>query len=310
MNYVLSHVSFASADGKSTVHGQIYEPKGEVRGIVQISHGMLDYVGRYEALADYLTARGYVLAGNDHLGHGNTAASDDELGYFADKDGVNFLLRDLHAMNKLLRERYHGMKPVILGHSMGSFLSRLYVEKYPNSITGHIIHGTGGPMAILPLGKALVNTVILFRGKRHRSSLIAGMAFAGYNSRCDKSEGKHAWLTRDGSLIAGRDDDRLQSFTFTVSAYRDLFSMVGASNSKKWFKEYPTALPTLVMSGDEDPVGAYGKAPRYVYKQLMVAGAENIRILTYEGARHELMNETCRERVFADITEWLGERKI
>ena len=310
MNYVLSHVNFPSTDGKSTVHCTIYEPKGEVRGVVQLSHGMLDYVGRYTALADYLTARGYVLAGNDHLGHGGTAECDKDLGFFADKDGITCLLRDLHAMNKLLRERYHGMKPVILGHSMGSFLSRLYVEKYPNSVSGHIIHGTGGPMAILPLGKALVNTVILFCGKRHRSSLVASMAFAGYNSKFDKSEGKHAWLTRDASMIAERDEDRLQNFTFTVSAYRDLFRMVGSSNSKKWFKEYPTAMRTLVMSGDADPVGAYGKAPRYVYKQLLVSGAEDIKLLTYEGARHELFNETCREQVFADIVSWLNNGKL
>ena len=161
-------------------------------------------------------------------------------------------------------------------------------------------------MAILPLGKALVNTVILFCGKRHRSSLVASMAFAGYNSKFDKSEGKHAWLTRDSSKIEGRDEDRLQNFTFTVSAYRDLFCMVGSSNSKKWFREYPTAMRTLIMSGDADPVGAYGKAPRYVYKQLLVSGANDIKLLTYDGARHELFNETCREQVFADIVSWLN----
>ena len=309
MNYVITHVNFPSSDGKSTVHGEIYEPQGEILGVVQLSHGMLDYVGRYTALAEHLTSQGYVLAGNDHLGHGGTAASDGELGYFADKDGITHRLRDLHAMNRLLRERYLGIKPVILGHSMGSFLSRLYVERYPNSVSGHIIHGTGGPMAILPLGKALVNTVMLFRGKQHRSGLVASMAFAGYNSRCEKSEGKHAWLTRDGSRVAGRDEDRLQSFTFTVSAYRDLFGMVGASNSKKWFKEYPTTVRTLIMSGDADPVGAYGKAPRYVYKQLLMTGAESIKLITYEGARHELFNETCREKVFDDITEWLNDKK-
>ena len=310
MNYVLSHITFPSTDGKSTIHAEIYEPTGEIRGVVQLSHGMLDYVGRYKALAEFLTANGYVFAGNDHLGHGGSAATDNDLGYFADKDGVSCLLRDLHAMNRLLRERYHGMKPIILGHSMGSFLSRLYVERYPNSVSGHIIHGTGGPMAILPLGKALVNTIMLFAGKHHRSKAVASMAFAGYNSKFDKSEGKHAWLTRQTSLIAGRDEDRLQNFTFTVSAYRDLFRMLGASNSKKWFKEYPTAMRTLIMGGDADPVGAYGKAPRYVYKQLLVTGCEDVKLLTYDGARHELFNETCKDEVFADILTWLNGGKI
>lgn len=139
MNYILSQITFPSTDGKNTVNAKIYAPaSGTIKGIVQLSHGMVDHVERYEALAEYLAARGYVFAGNDHLGHGDTVACDDDFGFFADKDGVTFLLRDLHAMNKLLREKFGGIKPVIMGHSMGSFLSRLYVEKYPNSISGHI----------------------------------------------------------------------------------------------------------------------------------------------------------------------------
>jgi alpha-beta hydrolase superfamily lysophospholipase len=308
MNYVLSEISFPSADGKNTIHGEIYMPKSStVKGIVQLSHGMVDFTGRYEALADYLCAEGYVVAGNDHLGHGKSVGDDGDFGYFADKDGVTCILRDLHAMNRILREKFPGIKPVILGHSMGSFLSRLYVERYPNSVSGHIIHGTGGPMAILPLGKALVNTVILFRGKRHRSSFVKNIAFMGYNSKFPKSEGKNAWLTRDIQRVSSRDADKFTSFTFTVGAYRDLFTMLGSSNSKEWFKNYPTSLRTVIMSGDMDPVGSYGKGPEYIYKRLLVSGAEDISFKIYEGARHELFNETCREQVFADIAKWLDE---
>lgn len=308
MNYILSEISLPSTDGRNTLHGEIYIPKsGTVKGVVQLSHGMVDHVSRYEVLADYLTANGYVFAGNDHLGHGKTVSDDSDFGFFAEKDGITFVLRDLHVMNKFLREKFPGIKPVIMGHSMGSFLSRLYVERYPNSVSGHIIHGTGGPMPILPLGKALVNTVIFFRGKRHRSKLVKNMAFMGYNSKFPKSEGKNAWLTREVERVDVRDSDKRTSFTFTVSAYRDLFTMVGSSNSKKWFELYPKSLRTLVMSGDMDPVGNYGKGPEYVYKHLLVAGAEDIGIKIYEGARHELFNESCREEVFSDTVKWLSE---
>lgn len=308
MNYILSQITFPSTDGKNTVNAKIYAPaSGTIKGIVQLSHGMVDHVERYEALAEYLAARGYVFAGNDHLGHGDTVACDDDFGFFADKDGVTFLLRDLHAMNKLLREKFGGIKPVIMGHSMGSFLSRLYVEKYPNSISGHIIHGTGGPMPILPLGKLIVNTVIALRGKRHRSRLVKNMAFMGYNSKFPKSDGKNAWLSRELSRVDCRDSDKKTNFTFTVSAYRDLFFAVGASNSRKWFSEYPTSLRTIIVSGDMDPVGNYGKGPTYVYKQLLVSGAEDIKLKLYEGARHELFNETCRDEVFSDTVQWLEE---
>lgn len=307
MSYTLSEFNFPSSDGKSTVHARIYAPTGAtVRGVVQLSHGMIDHVQRYETLANYLTSRGFVFAGNDHLGHGMTAASEEDLGFFADREGVNCVLRDLHHMNRMLRERFPGIKPVLMGHSMGSFLSRLYAVKYPNSIQGHIIHGTGGPMgAILPMGKALVNTIMLFRGKKYRSNLVAKISFAGYNSKFPKSEGKNAWLTRDIPLVAGKDKDPKTGFIFTLSAYRDLFEMVGLSNSNKWFSEYPKDLSTLIMSGNMDPVGDYGKGPAYVYKHLLISGASDVAIRIYDGARHELFNETCRDTVFADMVRWL-----
>ena len=307
MNYTLSTLTFTSSDGKTNIFGRIYAPaSGVVRGVVQLSHGMVDHTGRYEALARYLTARGYVLAGNDHLGHGGSAENDSDFGFFASRGGVDLLLRDLHAMNRILREKFPGIKPVILGHSMGSFLSRLYANKYPHTISGHIIHGTGGPMGIiLPLGKALVKTITLFRGKRHRSAFVASVAFAGYNSKFPKSEGKNAWLTRDSEKVADRNGDKRTNFTFTLSAYYDLFCAVGRSNSKKWFSEYQQELPTLIMSGDMDPVGNYGEGPKYVYKRLLVHGVADLKLKLYEGARHELFNEQNRDEVFSDMAAWL-----
>ena len=305
-SYVLSEISFPSADGRSTVHGAIYAPAaGEVRGVVQLSHGMVDHVGRYTALAEFLTANGYVFAGNDHLGHGRTASNDSDFGYFADEGGVDLVLKDLHAMNKHLRAAYPGLPFVLMGHSMGSFLSRLYVERHPHSITAHIIHGTGGPNPLLPFGKVLVKWKTLFRGKKYRSKTLANLAFSGYNARFDKSEGRNAWLSRDGSMVNGRDDDKFTNFTFTISAYGDLFRMVGESNSKAWFANYPKEIPTLVISGGDDPVGSFGKGPDYVYKQLMVSGVSDVTLKLYKGARHELFNETNRMEVFADMLAWI-----
>lgn len=307
MNYELECISFASSDGKNTVKAKIYVPKDrEIIGVVQLAHGMIDHVGRYVELADFLTGEGYVFAGNDHLGHGESAASPSDFGFFAEKDGVDKVLLDLLSMNKILRERFPSFKPVIMGHSMGSFLSRLYTEKYPDTVSGHIIHGTGGPMGIiLPFGKAVVNTVMLFRGKRARSKLVAKMAFMGYNSKFPKEEGSFAWLTREVERVSGSDRNEYTTFTFTLSAYRDLFRMVGKSNSKKWFSSYPKDMPTLVMSGDMDPVGAYGKGPKYVYSHLKSSGVTSVTLKLYEGARHELFNESCRQEVFLDMKAWL-----
>ena len=306
MSYVLNEVRFPSSDGKNTIYAEIYAPQdGVVRGVVQLAHGMIDYTARYTRLAEFLTANGFVLAGNHHLGHGNSAATRDDLGHFADDGGYNYVIEDVHSMNSHLRTVYPTAPIILLGHSMGSFISRLYVEKYPSSVAGVIIHGTGGPNPLVGLGKALAGIIRRMYGPRHRSELINSMAFGSYNSKFPKEEGHNAWLTRDVERVKDRDTDVFTSFKFTVSSYIDLFSFLGDSNSAAWFKNYPKSLPTLIMSGDMDPVGNYGEGPRYIYKQLLINGASDVKLKTYEGARHELFNEFNADDVFADMLEWL-----
>ncbi len=307
MNYDLSELTFPSSDGTHTIHAEVYIPKtGAYKAIIQLAHGMIDFVERYKGLADFLTGEGYIFAGNDHLGHGKSVASSEDYGFFASKGGADYVIEDLHTMNRHLRHTYTGVPVILLGHSMGSFIARLYAAKYPRTISALIIHGTAGPNALLPIGKLLAATVSLFCGERHRSRMVASMAFAGYNSKFPKEEGKNAWLTRDLSAIEGHDDDERSNFIFTVSGYRDLFRFLGRCNSKAWFKSFPKGLPTLILSGSADPVGAYGKGPAYVYKHLLLAGCNNIEIKLYDGARHELFNETNKEEVFRDIALWLS----
>ena len=307
MNYNFSEITYPSKDGKNTVYACLYTPKHcTARGIVQIVHGMVDHIERYEQLADFLTGEGYIVAGNNHLGHAKTAPTEEELGYFGDESAVDFLVSDIHTLNRYLRDTFPALPLVIFGHSMGSFLTRLYIEKHPNSIKGAIIHGTSGPLRVVSAGKLLASLIIKARGRRHRSELLARIAFMGYNSHFDKSEGDFAWLSRDAEAIKPRDSDPYAKFLFTVSAYKDLFSMLERCNKKSWFENYPAALPTLVVSGDEDPVGQYGKGPKIVYKKLLVAGAKGVSLKIYSGARHELFLETNRQEVFSDLLVWLN----
>ena len=305
-NYNKSEITFPSCDGVHTIHAEIYAPKTKTaKGIVQLLHGMQDYVARYEELADFLTAEGYIFAGHHHLGHGKSAGCDEDYGFFADNGGAKLLVDDAYEFNKILHNEHPTLPVVMMGHSMGSFVARLYVREYPLSVRGVIIHGTGGPNPVLPMGKAIAKLIKGIKGARHRSNRIDNLAFGAYNSRFPKQEGKHAWLTREVNLVAGRDDDPYQNFKFTVSAFIDLFTMLGECNKREWFSEYPKELPTLIISGDADPVGNYGKGPDYVYKQLLIAGCDKVSAKSYEGARHELFNETNRKEVFSDLLDWI-----
>ena len=308
MNYNLTEITFPSADGKNTIYAEIYTPKNATaKGIVQLAHGMTDYTARYAALADYLTARGYVFAGNHHLGHGKSVANEEDFGYFAENGGLDLVVEDLYLMNKTLREMFPALPIVMMGHSMGSFLARLYTNKHPHTIHGLIIHGTGGTNPLVGMGIFVANMVKKFYGGHHHSGLIQSLAFGNYNARFPKEEGSGAWLTRDIASVAGRPDDKFTSFTFTTAGYIDLFTALRDSNSKAWYEGYPKDMPTLIVSGDMDPVGDYGKGPGEVYKKLLVSGCSNIELKLYQGARHELFNEINKDEVFADLVAWIGE---
>lgn len=306
MNYLYREIGFPSGDGKNRIHAEVYEPaSGKARGIVQICHGMIDYVGRYKELADYLTGKGFIVCGGDHLGHGGTVSDPSDYGFFASKDGYKIVIDDVYRLNRIMKDEHNDLPIFLLGHSMGSFMARLYALKYPESISGLIIHGTGGKNPLLVMGKALVGLLRFFRGERHRSKLVTALAFGSYNSTFPKEEGPHAWLTRDIPTVSGRDSDPKTNFLFTLSAYGDLFAALGESNSDGFYSNYPISLPTLIMSGECDPVGNYGKGPREVYNGLSKRGVMNLRIKMYEDARHELFNELNRDEVFGDIAEWL-----
>lgn len=301
-------ISFPSSDGRNTVAGYIFTPGPDtpVRGIVQLSHGMIDHTGRYLGMAEVLTGAGYAVASNDHLGHGGTAASREDLGYFGARGARESVVRDLHAMSALAKERFPGAPLVLLGHSMGSFLARMYAVRYGDGLAGLIILGTGGPNPALPAGILVADILTLFRGRRFRSRTLASLAFSGYHSRYGPDAPHNAWLTRDNGTVEEYATDPLCRYVFTVSAYRELFGMTGEVNRSAWYRRLSPSLPVLLASGTMDPVGGYGRGVEKVAAGLRKHGMEHLTVKFYPDARHELFHETNREEFFADLLAWLG----
>lgn len=295
--------------GRSIAY-EIYEPEGEVRAVVQVSHGMCEYFGRYADYASHLCSLGIVLAGNDHLGHGNTAESDADLGYFAKEGGVELTVGALCEMSQILLGRYPEKPLILLGHSMGSFLARLYLKSHSENLEAAIIMGTGGPEAPTGAGIALANLIALFRGDRYRSKLLKSIASSGYLKRCGKNADPSDWLSRDGELVSRYNADRFCNYTFTVSGYRDLFTMLREVSTEEWAKSVPTDLPILLISGEDDPVGAYGRGVAAVAGALTHAGARKLTTVIIPGARHEVLNETDREDTYAIIDKWMEEEVL
>lgn len=298
-------IHFASSSGKDTVRGYMYAPGTAPRAVVQLSHGMCEYVERYEPFLEFLTAHGFAVCGNDHLGHGHTAKNEKELGVFPPRDGRKCLVEDLYAMTQLAKRRWPGVPYFLLGHSMGSFVARQYTAQYGADLTGAIFMGTSGKNPLDWAGVALTAALGAVKGKRARSALVDKMAFGAYNKRIEHPVRQNDWLTRDAAVVQAYENDPYCSFSFTLGAYHELFKLLKGVSGKRWAERIPRALPLLVISGEADPVGQYGKGVRQVAGWLRDTGHENVTLTLYPGARHEVLNETDRASVYADVLSWL-----
>lgn len=302
-------LTYPSADGVHQIHAYIWAPAGKPRGIIQLSHGMCEYILRYESWAKRFVAKGYVFCGNDHLGHGRSVKSRAELGHILPRNGDEILIDDVHALSVLIKERYPDTPLVLYGHSMGSFVARGYLPKYGNELAAALISGTAGFGLPTGLGRKLAHTIGFFRGKDHRSKLLTSIGFGSYNKRFKKEEDVFSWLTRDKSVRDRYRKDPLCTFVFTTEGYDTLFALIKRISTKEWVKSVPKELPILLFAGDQDPVGGNGKGVRDVYDRLQKAGCR-VSLKLYENGRHEMHNELNADEVFADLTAYLKENKL
>lgn len=303
---------FDSRDNTSRVHAVRWTPDGEnVVGILQVVHGMAEYAGRYEELAAYLTDKGYVVTGEDHLGHGQSVGEGGTRGYFCERDAATVVVRDTHRLKKMTQELYPGVPYFILGHSMGSFMVRNYICRYGTGIDGALILGTGmqsGPL--LALAKGLTALIGLFRGEKHVSPFLNKCAFGAYNKRIPHPATPFDWLSRDADKVRAYMEDEDCGFVFTVNGFRTLFTLISRVRDRKNLEKIPKGLPLFLASGEEDPVGDYGKGVKRAYESLKAAGVEEITLKLYPGDRHELLNETDRQKIMEDIAEWLTKHLV
>lgn len=296
-----------SCDGIHTLRGILYLPE-KPKAIVQIVHGMAEHIGRYDAFMTYLAENGCIVCGHDHLGHGKTAENDEELGFFAEKNGDTLVCEDMFAFGKAVKEEYPDLPLILLGHSMGSFIARRTVHLYPEACDALIIMGTGGKNPLSAIGLGISSLIKATRGEKYISKLVLSVAFSTYNKRTGGEKYSSDWLTCDEKEIKKHDADKFCTFLFTVSAMRDLIRLQTLANSKAWYAEIRKDLPILIVSGAEDPVGNYGKGVEEVYASLIAEGVTDVTRKIYPAMRHEILNELDRQTVYEDILSFISSQ--
>lgn len=298
---------YDSRDMVTKIHAVQWTPDVErVRAVLQISHGMTEHILRYEEFAQAMCEQGYLVVGNDHLGHGQSKREEEPYGYFCKRDAATVVIRDVHRLKKIIQERNPGVPYFLLGHSMGSFIARGYLARYGTGIDGAVIVGTGNQSpALLKSSQALVGLQTLFLGSRHQAKMVDRLAFGTYNQRFEPKRTNHDWLSVREDNVDRYEADPLCGFTFTLNGFATLLRLAENAGKEETVAAVPKDLPVLFLAGMEDPVGEYGAAVKAVYERFLQQGIRNTALKLYEGDRHEILNEADRHQVYDDIAQFL-----
>lgn len=298
---------FALSDGGSA-HVHRWLPEGEAIAVLQIIHGMAEHGGRYARLAQALTDAGYAVYAQDLPGHGRTARAPDELGHFADHNGWNFALGQINQLRQHIEHAHKNLPLFVLGHSMGSFLLQDYLVEHGRGLEGAVFSASSGDLGPLRLiGLALLRLESLWYGRRNRSALAEQMSFKEFNRRYKPTRTDFDWLSRDPAEVDLYANDPRCGFRCSSGLWLDLLNAAGRHADPQRLATIPKELPILIINGTDDAATQGAKGPRALERLYHKAGIKDLTTHIYDDARHELLNETCRDQVTEDLLRWLQE---
>lgn len=300
---------YKSSDGIE-IYAQKRLPENEKpKAVVQIAHGMGEHIGRYHDFAQTLTEKGYAVYGNDHRGHGLTAKEEQDKRYFADENGFDEVVQDMYALTHRIANEQGDIPIFLFGHSMGSFLSRRYIQLYGSKLHGVILSGTGGvPSIVREAGMMLAKLEMKVKGKRTPSPLLDRLSFGQYNRSFKPTRTDFDWLSRDEQAVDLYINDPLCGGVFSSGFFYDLLFGLKQISQQSQIQQVPSDLPIFLVSGDEDPVGGHTKGVLKIYKDFKKAGIKDVTYKFYPQGRHEMLHETNRDEVIEDIIIWLENR--
>ena len=298
--------TFPSADKKTQIHAVEWRPEGEIRAVLQISHGVSEYILRYEPFAAFLTERGFAVAGHDHLGHGGSIAPSAPRLYFGPRGSWNWVVEDLRTRRQLATERFPGVPCLLLGHSMGSFLARTDLILHPGETDGAILMGTGQMAPVLlTAGRAVAAVEARRVGGGHSSPLVEQLAFGAYNRVFAPNRTAYDWLSRNPGNVDRYLADPLCGGNPTIGLFREMLAGMAFIARPQELRRMDLRTPVLFISGEQDPVGDCGKGVRRAAESFRRVGVERVDCRLYPGLRHEILCEDCREQVYQDLLNWM-----
>lgn len=307
----MTEFTFLSTDGKTQLHGMRWEPEGgSVRAVLQICHGVAEHIVRYDAFARYLNDLGIAVVGHDHLGHGLSLPEGGTPVYFGEGNTWNTVVDDIYVLHQRIRLWYPDVPLCIMGHSMGSFLTRTYLIRYPGTVKAAVIMGTGWqPKAVIAGGMAVAKAVGAVVGENGTSDLVTNLAFGAYNKLFAPNRTSCDWLSADEDNVDAYMADPLCGADATVGLFRQMLSGIRFNQKLSNLRQMDPRIPVLFVAGETDPVGDCGNGVRRTYQEFRRAGVQDCTLKLYPGLRHEILNEKAQQQqIFEDIGQWLTSK--
>ena len=302
-------LTFTSTDGTSTIHAYVWAPEGTPRASIQITHGMAEHALRYDEFARFLAAAGFLVAAHDQIGHGASCTADKR-GCLPAKTGKDILVEDVHKLRGIVEERTGGTVPhFCFGHSLGSYITRIYISRHGEGLAGAIICGTGTvPVATSKAGNAVARLICALRGEDYVSGLLESIGIGAYAKAIEDAQTPLDWLSYNRENIDRYIEDDLCGFSFSAGGYAVVTSLTAEACSPECAKKVPSGLPLFFIAGVGDPVGSMGEGVRQAVVLAQDAGSTDVTCTIYENMRHEILNEDDRGQVMADVLTWMEAR--
>lgn len=306
----ISQTTLPSTDQVHQLHLTLWQPEKEIRGTVQLIHGMVEHISRYQEFAEMLALNGFFVIGHDQIGHGESILSAEDFGRFP-ANGRNVLVADVEKVRRYAQETVSSRRYFLLGHSLGSLILRNYLINYPNiPLTGAIIMGTAyAPSVKMNSALFLADLIKKFRGENYRSKLLENLALGQNNRAFEPARTEKDWLTRDQKIVDAYLNDPLIRDIFTVQAYHELFVLTKRASDQKLLAKIDPALPLLLISGAEDPVGNFGKDVKKL-AALLAALHKKVDRELLPADRHEVLNEIDRKETYQKLLTWMMQQTV
>lgn len=296
-----------SADDVTELNVVKWLPDGEIKGVIQVAHGITEHAGRYEQFANYFASKGYVVVVNDIVGHGKSISDKKNKMYFGKENSWFYIVEDFHNIYKIYKEKYNNVPYIVLGFSLGSFVVRTFLCMYPEeSIDNVILVGTGCTSNLsLKIGKFVANSEAKKVGEENSTEMINKLALENYNKSFEPVKTKCDWLCSNNEALNEYLNDPLVGKDVSCGLFRELLNGMMYSNSIQNIKKMNKNLKILLVSGKNDPVGNFSKGVQKLVNIYKKVGINNVFVKFYNGLRHDIFHEENHDEIFGFIYNWI-----